>query len=69
MTYRINTTDSEFSTNDARQAARVAVAQRRNGRDPSAYAVVDMGPGVSVRRVEIMGTVAATARNLVAAAK
>lgn len=68
-TYSISTNDSDFRTTDSRKAASVAVSQRRNGRDPSAYAIVDVGEGVSVRRAEIMGTVAATAKSLVAAAK
>lgn len=69
MAYRINTSDSEFYSGDARSAARVAVAQARNGRNPSAYAVVEIGSGVSVRRAEIFASsVERTAKSLVKAA-
>ena len=67
--YKIETSESTYRSTNAIEAARVAVAQRRNGRDPSAYAVVDCGSGVSVRRAEIHGTIRATAAALVAAAK
>lgn len=68
-TYNVNTDKTEFRTKSAAKAASVAVAQRKNGLDPSVYAVVDRGDGVSVRRAEIGRSQKATAANLVAASK
>jgi len=68
--YEINTTSTSYRTNNSRDAASVACSQARNGLDPSAYAIVDLGAGVSVRRAEIFaGSIARTRKSLVAASK
>lgn len=69
-TYEINTASSSFRTNDSRKAASVACTQARNGLDPSAYAIVDLGEGVSVRRSEIFaGSVERTRKALTKTAR
>lgn len=49
--YTVNYADSSFQTNSSLAAARVFVAQLRNGRKPSVYAKVVVGDAVSIRPV------------------
>jgi len=50
-TYAVNTKSSEFTTTNSLAAARVFVSLLKDGREPSARAMVDLGWGVSVREV------------------
>jgi len=67
-TYAINTKSSEFTTTSSMAAARVFVAQLKNGQEPSAYAMVDCAAGVSVRKVYDWSFRVARMQKLIAAA-
>lgn len=61
--YEVNTTSKSYSNKSAKSVAKVAAEWKKQGLNPSAYAVKDVDGKPSVQQVEIT-TVSATAKAL-----